>query len=260
VPRLQGVQGCNFMSRQSNKPTPSTWPIPFFAHRGAWGGEIPENTPEALAKAVRLGAPGVEFDLHLYENNLILAHDAEDAALAGAATLKQALDAVRAEIRTLGKIRPILNLELKGPGTGRAVAELIRQEVAEGFWAYTDFLVSAFTQAERHLVPELFEVRRLIAEMPIALIVVQPHIFSQVQHAAELDACSLHPRLSELDEVFVDYAHKNGLTVYSWTANREEEMRNVLEKGADGFFTDDTPLAVNLIKGSVSKKQGSSPT
>jgi glycerophosphoryl diester phosphodiesterase len=242
------------MNIQSNKPTPSPWPITFFAHRGAWGGEIAENTPAALAKAVRLGAPGVEFDLHLYGNNLILAHDAEDAALAGAPTLKQALDAVRAEIRTIGRIKPILNLELKGPGTGRAVAELIRHEVAEGFWAYTNFLVSAFTQAERHLVPELSEVRRMIAEVPIALIVVQPDIFSQVQHAAGLDACSLHPRLSELDEAFVDYAHKNGLTVYSWTANREEEMQNVLEKGADGFFTDDTPLAMRFIEDPVFKK------
>ena len=59
-----------------------------------------------------------------------------------------------------------------------------------------------------------------------------------LERARSVGAEALNPWLGLATRELVDAAHDEGLAVYVFTANREEEMRRLLEIGVDGIFTD----------------------
>lgn len=46
---------------------------------------------------------------------------------------------------------------------------------------------------------------------------------------------------------FISIAHQLGLKVHVWTINDEQEMRDLIDDGADGIITDDPPLLTTVI-------------
>lgn len=63
------------------------------AHRGCYSRKITENTLEALEEAVRRGADGIEFDLHLSKDGeIVVVHDPDLHRVAGTAYRIQDLD------------------------------------------------------------------------------------------------------------------------------------------------------------------------
>ena len=52
-----------------------------------------------------------------------------------------------------------------------------------------------------------------------------------------------------VDQDFVDAAHANNQTVYSWTVNTEAVMRQMLNAGVDGVVTDYPDVFVNVRDG-----------
>jgi len=227
-----------------------------FGHRGAAGYE-PENTLRSVRKALELGAHGVEVDVQLVEDRLVVIHDDTlDRTTNGTGLVVEtsfahlrSLDAGKGEqIPTLEEVfdavnrRAVINVELKGPGTAAPVTQLIGQYMHDRGWSSDDFLVSAFDhgqiQAAKRLLPDI-RIGPLIAKVPPGL----------AAFAEQLGAWSLHPARRYLTPELVADAHRRGLKVFAYTVNRPSEIAALGALGIDGVFSDYPDRVVAFSRG-----------
>ncbi|MBM4384202.1 MAG: glycerophosphodiester phosphodiesterase [Deltaproteobacteria bacterium] len=216
------------------------------AHRGA-SGERPENTMSAYRLAVAQRADMIEIDLHRTRDGAIpITHDATLEHLGGRGEIA---DATLAEVRALdaggGERVPLLhevldelapqipfNLELKIGARG-SYAGLEAATLAEvnrrGLLAQT--LFSSFYD------DVLAELRRQSAAARLALLISRNSATSWVQRARSLRAEALNPELAQVTPELVHAAHGEGLAVYVFTVDPEDQMRRMRDLGVDGLFT-----------------------
>ncbi len=216
------------------------------AHRGA-SGERPENTLPAYRLAVAQRADMIEIDLHRTRDGAIpITHDATLEHLGGRGEIA---DATLAQVRALdaggGERVPVLhevldelgaripfNLELK-VGSRGAYAGLEAAALAEverrGLLAQTVF--SSFYDGV------LAELRAQSAGARIALLISRRSEHDWARRARALRAEALNPELAQVTPELVRAAHGEGLAVYVFTVDPEDEMRRMRDLGVDGLFT-----------------------
>lgn len=212
-------------------------------HRGAMG-HAPENTLSSFHKALQLGAPCVELDVHHVDGNLVVFHDdrLERTTNGSGYLAAQSFDHLRSldaghgeQIPTLGEVfelinkRAGVNIELKGPNTARPVAEFISILRQQG-WDDHLILVSSFNHRELEVIKQL-DSRIKLGALFVGL------LLEDADFAARLGAYSVHPSLEFVDQRFVDNAHSHGLRVFVFTVNHPEDINKVRELGVDGVFT-----------------------
>lgn len=215
------------------------------AHRGA-SGYRRENTLAAYALAVEQQADMIEIDLHRTRDEAsVVIHDERPAGLAG-----EIADATLAEVRALdlggGARIPTFdevldafgqtiafNVELKRGGHGfyagleaAAVAALERR----GLLSRT--LFSSFEDAVLARLAEVAPASRR------ALLLGPKRAERPLERARAVGAEALNPWRGLATRELVEAAHAEGLAVYVFTVNPEDEMRRLLELGVDGLFTD----------------------
>ena len=218
-------------------------PLRCIGHRGAMG-HAPENTLSSFDKALQLGTPCVELDVHYVDENLVVFHDDRlerttyGSGYLAAQNFKhlRSLDAGHGEkIPTLAEVfelinkRAGVNIELKGPNTAGPVADFISALRKQG-WDNDLILVSSFNHRELAVIKQLDPLIKLGA-----LIVGLP--LDDAAFAAGLGAYSVHPSLEFVDGRFVNNAHSHGLRVFVFTVNHQEDINKMRELGVDGVFT-----------------------
>jgi glycerophosphoryl diester phosphodiesterase len=216
------------------------------AHRGS-SGELPENTLPAYELAVEQGSDMIEIDLHTTRDGaIVITHDESLEELGGRG---EVADATLEEIRRLdaggGAVVPTLaevldrfgaripfNLELKRSSRGKypgmeaaAVSEVRRRGLLERT------LFSSFFD------PVLEALRAVSPEARRALLISPKFPNGAVARAKKVGAEALNPERSLVDRELVRAAHVEGLAVYVFTVDDEEEMRRLLDLGVDGLFT-----------------------
>jgi glycerophosphoryl diester phosphodiesterase len=137
-----------------------------------------------------------------------------------------------------GKI--LLNIEIKGRGTGKAVAELIRDKyVKKSVSRWDNVLFSSFRGTELATVRDISEYANLAL-----LHSENPFIFIAYHRKLRLSAVGFH-RLY-LNRFALEIARRAGLFVYAYTVNRPYTALRLAEQGIDGVVTDrpDSILAV----------------
>jgi len=216
-----------------------------FGHRGASGHE-PENTLRSVRRALELGADGVEVDVHLVDEELVVIHDdtlnrttngrgrLDRRSLAYVRTLDAGLGEripLLQEVLDLVNRRAVVNVELKGAQTAAAVVRLMNRCVTERGWDQNQFLISSFDFNQLHLA------RQISAGIPIALLANRPKrdIF---EIASRLGATSIHASLRSLNAGWVQAAHREGLQVFVFTVNSPGDIATCVRLGVDGVFTD----------------------
>jgi glycerophosphoryl diester phosphodiesterase len=227
------------------------------AHRGARR-VAPENTVEAFAAAARLGAEGVELDVHSTADGVLVVHHDADARGIGVLA-EHPLEAVRTtrpDIPTLEEALEacagmLVNIEVKNlpgdadydPADGSA-GTLV--ELLAGRDRSDDVLVSSFNIASAD------RVRALDATIPTAfltLVGIDPLDGVEVAHAHGHGA--VHPDVRSLKgeaaEATIARAHELGMAVNVWTVNGEAEMRRLAAAGADALITDVPDLARRVV-------------
>ena len=216
------------------------------AHRGA-SGHRRENTLAAYELAVEQRADMIEIDLHRTRDAaMVVIHDERPAGLAapeiGHATLAQvrALDlGGGARIPTFDEVldafgrRIALNVELKRggggpyPGLAAEAASAVARRGLLGrtlFSSFDDAYLAGLAQSEP-------AARR-------ALLLEPRSADRPLERARSVGAEAINPWLGLATRELVDAAHAEGLAVYVFTVNREEDMRRLLDLGVDGIFTD----------------------
>jgi glycerophosphoryl diester phosphodiesterase len=218
------------------------------AHRGA-NREAPENTVGAFARALDLGADGVELDVHrTTDGGLVVNHD---AAADGIGVLAEAgLDVIRSarpDIPTLEEaldvcIDHMVNIEIKNlpvdadydpeERTAELVVELLTARDLRDH-----VIVSSFNPTSIERVHGLDE------RVPTGFLVMHGLSASEALDVAHQGGhAAVHPFVGLLAgrtaDSLIERAHSLGIQVNPWTVNDPAEIRRLGGAGVDAVITD----------------------
>jgi glycerophosphoryl diester phosphodiesterase len=237
-----------------------------FAHRGgAYHPEIEglENTLAAFKHAVALGYDYLETDVHVTRDGVLLAfHDAvldRVTDLEGAIAdltfeeVRHALVGGREQVPTLAQLfdefpRARFNIDLKSGDAAAALAEFIEARAA-----WDRVLVGSFS------LPRLMQFRRLTENrVPTSAAPIEVAVFRLVPSArvadwltrrrvAALQIPHRRGRWTIASAGLVRRAHAARKQVHVWTVDDPAEMRELLDRGVDGLFTDRTDLLKDVL-------------
>jgi glycerophosphoryl diester phosphodiesterase len=221
-----------------------------FGHRGACGHE-PENTLSSFAMAIDLGCPWIELDVFAVEGELLVIHDDSlerttngtgDVKTSSLAYLRS-LDAGEGQqIPTLQEVTSLvdrrcgINVELKGPDTARPVSAFLSTLCAHG-WDEHQFLLSSFAHRELAKSDPRFRLGALFYK-PV------PDYFTRT---ARLNAYSINLSRKLAEPWLIGQAHDQDLKVYVYTVNESVEIRQMMQMGVDGVFSDYPDRVLDVI-------------
>lgn len=239
------------------KQYPNRSPL-IIAHRGARK-EAPENTIPAFARAIELGADGIEFDVLLTRDKVpVVTHNDDlsiltnhkgfvrDMPLAAIKSLSAGFQ-IPTLAEALGAIREcnILAIaEIKAqPGLHAEVAEIIGRTIRD-FGLRGPFMISSSS------LQILRELKHSHPKIPRALIIRKKSFsFLHSYFFARLAGVSaIHPCLAAMSDGMVRRARGLRMQIAAWTANTPDDFERCLALGVDGIITDDVSAARDYIK------------
>lgn len=243
-------------------------PVPLLlGHRGAKN-YAPENTLAAFHLALEQGADGVELDVKLSADGVVVVHhdmtvnrttDGKGRlAQFSFATLRE-LDAggffsdrFRGEkipsleevFESIGK-RAIINVELTNYSTPfdslvEKTCGLVRRHSLQKNIIFSSFSAGNLKKAARFF-PEI--PRGLLTRSGALGLWGRSFGFN----FGEYDA--LHPYITDVSAQTVQRVHRLKRKINVWTANAEEDIRRLVDWGVDGIITDDPLTAARAVKG-----------
>ncbi|ACQ79765.1 glycerophosphoryl diester phosphodiesterase [Beutenbergia cavernae DSM 12333] len=222
-------------------------PVIAVGHRGA-AALAPENTLASFARAEEIGVNQLELDLQTSsDGHVVVIHDASvDRTTNGTGAVAdltfeqlRVLDAGDgATIPTFAEVLDAtsvsLQVEIKATTAIEPAVELLRQRPEDA----------------RRCEPTSFDaatVGRLAELLPDACVglirkVAGPDVLDE---AASLGARRVLVGLESADEAFVRAARERGFRVDLWPIRTADDVRRVVELGADGFTLDDPRLVAD---------------
>lgn len=213
------------------------------SHRGA-AGLARENTLEALRAGLAAGADILEFDVRLTADKIpILSHDFlairtyHNTSIISRHTLAELKKRFKGRsILTLKEVLDeffgvaLLNIEIKGRGTGEVVAALVKDTFISSSQDWDNVLFSSFRGSE------LVAVRRISKYANLALLhSINPFIFIAYHRKLHLTAVGFH-RLYAPDFA-LEIARQAGLFTYVYTVDRPHAALLFSQKRVDGIVT-----------------------
>lgn len=238
-----------------------------WAHRGA-SVDAPENTLAAFDLAARQGADGIELDVQLSADGVVVVcHDetlertTDGSGAIAQMTLAQlrTLDAsggregfVGARMPTLDEVFDlvadtgmVVNVELKNsvvayPGLEAAVeATLSRSRLAGE--APERVIYSSFNHRSLALLATTG------TSVPLGVLHVEPMV-RPWDYARSFGAGALHPYWGSVGPDEVAAAHAAGVRVHPWTIDAPEQLADALARGVDAVITNVPARARALLE------------
>jgi len=214
-------------------------------HRGA-SALAAENTLRAFELAIEHGLDMAELDVHLSKDRrLVVIHDADLRRVAGRPHRVADLTAVElagfdvpslTDVFALARGKLGIYVELKGPNTGVALADLMRSGAAEG----VTLIGGSFT-------PELVaQLRDAAPEMPRSVLFARAAVEHMLCTCRELAATYAHPCFRPVDQPMVDAFHARGLLVMTPHTNNAAEAQAFKDLGVDVIASDDPRVLAQL--------------
>lgn len=215
-------------------------------HRGA-AGLARENSLEALRAGLEANADMLEFDVRLTKDKIpVLVHDFHTVRTHRStaiisrlklADLQETLKDSGQPLVLLEKVLDeffgviVLNIELKGRGTGKAVGQMVKNKYIKKDSHWDNILFSSFH------AKELWAVRRVSELANLSLLHFQnPFMFIAFQRGLRLTAVGFH-RLY-LNRFAIEIAKRADLFIYAYTVNRPHTALLLAQQGIDGIVTD----------------------
>ena len=262
---------------RSDQPALANPPL-IFAHQG--GADLwPSNTLLAFENAARLGVDVLELDVHLTaDNELVVIHDhTVDRTTNGSGSVDEMTVAELKALDAAYNFSPDGGVTYPYRGQGVTIPTL-----AEVFTAFPDYRINieikddSLDAARRlsDLIDEFGAQKRVIVvsfhDDPLkAFRKMQPHVATAAGpsetrafyilstlmlwrfHRPHADAYQvpLSYGIARFDNPqFIQRAHRLNQQVHFWTINDADEMRRLLEMGADGIMTDRPDIAVEVFR------------
>jgi glycerophosphoryl diester phosphodiesterase len=242
-----------------------------YAHRG--GSTLrPENTIAAFDHGLSLGADGLEFDVHLSRDGVVVVHHdrtldrttngsgplaaltadelerldagAHFPGFAGAAGGVPALGDV---LRRYQSARMIIELKLNEPELARKTIDEVRAADAVDRVALGSFGTRVL-RAARAYEPRISTGS---SREETRLFLYRSWVGWPVRHPPyrEFQVPELAGSTRVVSPRFVRYAHEANCPVKVWTVDEESDMRRLLSWGADAIISDRPDVAVRVVRG-----------
>jgi glycerophosphoryl diester phosphodiesterase len=231
-----------------------------FAHRGAHGDGIPENTMRAFARAVELGFRYLETDVHLTaDGQLVAFHDDRlERVTDGTGMLadlpwsevRQAKVGGTDEIPLLDELLEAFpdarfNLDPKHDAALDPLVDALRRHGAVGRVCLTAFSDERISRARQALGAGLCTG---LGPREIARLVAASKRVAWFRTAGATAQVPLrHRNLAIVTPRFVRAAHRRGPHVHVWTVDDPDEMRRLVDLGVDGIMTDRADLLRDVL-------------
>jgi glycerophosphoryl diester phosphodiesterase len=205
------------------------------AHRGASGVER-ENSRAAFAAARRLGADGVELDVHATRDGALVVH--HDTVIPGVGAIPElAAAACTAARLPNGEPVPLLDevLDLLGEldvwvevKTLAPEADAALLRVLDAGPAPARYAVHSF---DHRIVRRLGERRPSLRRGCL----LSSYLLDPVAPLAETGAVTLWQEHPLIDEPLVEQVHAAGATIIAWTVGAAADARRLARLGVDGL-------------------------
>jgi glycerophosphoryl diester phosphodiesterase len=212
-----------------------------FAHRGARA-HAPENTLEAFDLALRLGATGLESDVWLTSDGVVvLDHDGEvkrgrfRTAPIGSVPRHELPDHVPSLAQLVGNCGGDvhLSLDVKVPEAGRAVLEVLRSTAPE--LVARTWLCHPSVEVLRDLRNADDEIR-LVNSTRLSRIDEGPE--RRAARLADLGIDGINLRNPDWTGGLVALFHRFDRTAFAWDVQFEHHLRPAFRMGIDAVYSD----------------------
>jgi glycerophosphoryl diester phosphodiesterase len=224
-----------------------------YAHRGA-SGYFPENTMLSFRKAIELGATGIETDVQMTSDGvLVLIHDeyvsrttngkglVKDFTYADLNNLdagswfnekysSEKIPTVEQLINLAKSNNILLNLEIKNgevlyPGIEENLIEMLYK------FKYEDkVILSSFNHYS------MVHCKEISKEIKTGLLYMSD-LYQPEVYCKHTGADALHPYFYSINKDIIDSAKREGILVNPFTVNDEDHMKNLIISGVDGLIT-----------------------
>ena len=226
-----------------------------FAHRGG-SALAPENTIAAFDVGLALGVDGLELDVHLSRDGVVVVHHDplldRTTTLRGPIVQRTAEELRRAAVPTLAEVlaryrdpRIIIEMKVNTADLAAATVDVVRKAGAVERVCLGSFGLRVL-RAARAIEPAIAtsgareEVRwalyRSWLRWPASRVAYSGYQIPEFSGNTRV----VSPR-------FVEYAHDAGLGVQAWTVDAEEQARRLLACGVDALITDRPDVIVPLV-------------
>jgi glycerophosphoryl diester phosphodiesterase len=218
---------------------PLRQPVIGFAHRGARA-HAPENTLEAFALALRLGAKGLESDVWLTADGVpVLDHD----GIVGGRVRRRSIGGEQradlpAHVPTLAELYETcgtayeLSLDVKDE---RAVDEVVAVARRAGDGAAGRLWLCGSLRMTRAWRPR-FEDVKLVDSTRLRALRDGPERRAAELADAGIDAINLHH--TDWSAGLATLFHRFGVLAFGWDAQHERVLDGLLAMGIDGVYSD----------------------
>ena len=232
------------------------------AHRGA-SGYAPENTMEAFELAAKMGADGLELDVHFTaDGEVVVIHDekidrtSNGQGLVTDYTLSELKSFdfgyhFNGEKRTGVKIPTLDEVYELTSQLGMIVNVEIKS-------ADPDIVKACDIIAERHGMRDKviyssfdhFQIQRANEMIPNAFIapLYSFNMLNPWNYCLDIGAKAVHPHRAQIKRIndYVKNCHDRGIRVHTWTVNTEEAMAFLLDAGVDAIITNYPDIALGM--------------
>jgi glycerophosphoryl diester phosphodiesterase len=226
-----------------------------FAHRGG-SALAPENTIAAFDQGLALGADGLELDVHLARDGVVVVHHDRrldrTTALRGPVVERTGDELRRAGVPTLAEVlaryreaRIIVEMKVNDAALAAATVDVVRRAGAVDRVCLGSFGLRVL-RAARAIEPAIAtsggreEVRwalyRSWCRWPVSRVAYSGYQIPEMSGRTRV----VSPR-------FVEYAHDAGLGVQVWTVDTAADARRLLGWGVDALITDRPDIVVPLV-------------
>ena len=225
-----------------------------YAHRG-YSEKYPENTMLAFRKAAEVGAEGIEIDVHLTKDGeLVVMHDENTVRTTGTNALIKDLTLAEFKALDAGNVKNG-EFEFEAPPTLREVFELLVEtgmecniEIKSGVFEYLGIerkilnLMDEFGLRDKIVISSfnhytVCRFKELAPDVKCGFLeeswLIHPGAYTRNRGVE-----CFHPFFNMLNHENVQDLRNNGIEINAWTINDEDEMRHLIEIGADGIMTD----------------------
>jgi glycerophosphoryl diester phosphodiesterase len=228
-----------------------------FAHRGGCA-LAPENTVAAFDRGLAAGADGLELDVRLSHDGVVVVHHDSTldrtTPLTGAISRRPARELAEVGVPTLAEVlsrypdsRVIIEMKLNAAELAASTIAVVQRASAAGRVCLGSFGLRVL-RAARALAPEI---STSAAREEVRWALYRSWCGLSLSRRARYGGYQVPERAGRTRIVsrrFVASAHRIGLAVQVWTVDTEPDARRLLDWGVDGLITDRPDVIVPTVR------------